>query len=226
MLSTEASSLRVCPWGTSTAMALYRAAEGAEGESGATVYWWNWWEHFWMLGCERHFVRLIPYQSDWAELFQQEALALRRAIGDQTVRIEHVGSTAIPGLDAKPILDIVVAVRDMADATAFEESLLPLGYVHKAENDRPGRLYFVKRTADNRSTHHLNITELGTECWFTHVAFRDYLRSHPKARDGYQGLKRELASRHQHDRAAYQDGKAEFIEHVLSLAGEGRILTT
>jgi GrpB-like predicted nucleotidyltransferase (UPF0157 family) len=176
-----------------------------------------------MLGCERHLVRLVPYQPAWAELFQQEAGQLRAALGDQVVRIEHVGSTSIPGLDAKPILDIVIAVRDMADATPLENALAPLGYLHQSENDMPGRLYFVKRTPDDRSTHHLNITELGTECWFTHLAFRDYLRSDPRVREEYRDLKRDLARRHHHDRAAYRDGKVPFIQRVLALArGEER----
>lgn len=175
-----------------------------------------------MLGCERNLVRLVPYQAGWADLFQQEAERLRAALGENVVGVEHVGSTAVPGLDAKPILDIVVAVRDMADATSFENVLAPLGYVHKAENDRPGRLYFAKRTPDDRSTHHLNITEVGTECWFTHVAFRDYLREHPQAREEYRQLKLDLARRHALDRAAYQEGKEEFIDKVLSAAKRER----
>jgi len=174
-----------------------------------------------MLGCERHLVRLVPYQAAWADLFRQETSALKRALGDRVVCIEHVGSTAVPGLDAKPILDIVVAVRDMADVASFERALAALGYVHQAENDMPGRLYFVKRLPDNRSTHHLNIAELGTECWFTHVAFRDYLREHPEARDEYRTLKLGLAHRHPTDRAAYQEKKGVLIERILSLVREG-----
>jgi GrpB-like predicted nucleotidyltransferase (UPF0157 family) len=174
-----------------------------------------------MLGCERHLVRLEPYQPAWADLFQQEAERLSTALGGHIVRIEHVGSTAVPGLDAKPILDIVVAVRDMSDTAAFEKALSRLGYLHKADNDRPGRLYFVKRTADNRSTHHLNITELGTECWFTHVAFRDYLREHPQAREEYRKLKLDLVSRHSADRVAYQEGKDQLIKRILQIAGRG-----
>jgi len=173
-----------------------------------------------MLGCERHLVRLVPHQVTWADLFQQEAEQLRAALGDRVVRIEHVGSTSIPGVDAKPILDIVVAVRNMAEVAAFEQAVRPLGYIHQAENDQPGRLYFPKRLPDDRSTHHLNITELGTECWFTHVAFRDYLRDHPEAREEYRKLKLDLARRHLRDRAAYQEGKGAFIERILLVARE------
>ncbi len=173
-----------------------------------------------MLGCERHLVRLVPYQTAWAELFQQEAERLRAALGDHLVRAEHVGSTAIPGLDAKPILDIAVAVQSMADESLFEGALAPLGYVHKSDNDMPGRLYFVKRLPDDRSTHHLNITELGTECWVEHVVFRDYLLAHPEAKAEYLRLKRELARRHPADRRAYGEGKETFIRRILALAGE------
>ncbi len=174
-----------------------------------------------MLGCEPHLVRLVPHQAAWAGLFEREAESVRAALGNELIRIEHVGSTAVPGLDAKPIIDIVVAVRDMSDAARFERELAPLGYVHKAEHDMPGRLYFVKRLPDDRSTHHLNITELDTECWFTHVAFRDYLRSHPDAREEYGKLKRALARRHPDDRPAYLQGKAAFIQEALSTAGGG-----
>jgi len=171
-----------------------------------------------MLGCERHLVRVVPYRPAWTELFQQEAERLRAALSDQVVPIEHVGSTAVPGLDAKPILDIVVAVHSMIDARPFENALTPLGYIHKSENDMPGRLYFVKRLPDDRSSHHLFITELGTECWFTTVAFRDYLLSHPRAREEYRRLKLHLAHTHGHERSAYQEGKALLIERPLTEA--------
>jgi GrpB-like predicted nucleotidyltransferase (UPF0157 family)/aminoglycoside phosphotransferase (APT) family kinase protein len=174
-----------------------------------------------MLGCERHLVRLVPYQPAWVELFQQEAGQLRAALGENVVGVEHVGSTSIPGVDAKPILDIVVAVRDMSEVGAFEQALTPLGYIHKPENDRPDPLYFVKRLPDDRSTHHLFVTKVGTECWVTTVVFRDYLREHPEAREEYRTLKLGLAQRHPTDRAAYQERKGALIEHILSLAREG-----
>lgn len=175
-----------------------------------------------MLGAERNLVRLVPHQPLWQQCFREESERLSAALGDQVVQIEHVGSTSVPGLEAKPILDIVVAVRDLAGSASFEQPLRELGYVHKMENDMPGRLYFVKRTAEGLSTHHLNVTEPGTECWVTHVGFRDYLRAHPKARQEYQELKRDLARRHQKDRPAYTEGKSAFIQRVLALAASGK----
>jgi GrpB-like predicted nucleotidyltransferase (UPF0157 family) len=176
-----------------------------------------------MLGCGRDVVRLVPHQPAWAELFQEEAARLRAALGESVVRIEHVGSTAVAGLEAKPILDIVVAVHELAGADSFEATLAPLGYVHEQEHDMPGRLFFVKRTPDDMSTHHVNVTELGAECWFEHVAFRDYLREHPDAHAEYRDLKRLLARRHAHERPAYTAAKAHFIERILALAtAEGK----
>jgi GrpB-like predicted nucleotidyltransferase (UPF0157 family) len=174
-----------------------------------------------MLGCERHLVRLVPYEPAWAELYREEEARLRAALGYHVVQIEHVGSTSVPGLHAKPILDIVVAVKNMADAAMCEEAVAPLGYVHTPEHDMPGRLYLVKRTEDDKSTHHLNITELGTECWFEHVAFRDYLREHTDAREKYRRLKQDLARRHHEDRPGYLAGKNPFITRILNLAREG-----
>ncbi|MBN1458737.1 MAG: GrpB family protein [Armatimonadetes bacterium] len=171
-----------------------------------------------MLGCERHLVRLVPYEPAWAEMFREEEARLRTTLGDHVVRIEHVGSTSVPGLHAKPILDIVLAVRDMSQVTTFEQAVAPLGYLHKADNDMPGRLYFVKRLADDRSTHHLNITELGTDCWFSHVAFRDYLRACRESMEEYRELKQELAREHPQDRPAYLAAKEPFIARILDLA--------
>ena len=102
----------------------------------------------------------------------------------------------------------------------IEEAVSPLGYVHVPEHDMPGRLNFVKRTDDDKSTHHLNITELGTECWSTHGAFRDYLCACPEAMEQYGELKQDLAGRHQQDRPAYLAGKAPFIGRILELARE------
>jgi len=173
-----------------------------------------------MLGCERHLVRLVPYEPAWAELYRDEEARLRAALGDHVVRIEHVGSTAVPGLHAKPILDIVVAVRDMENAEVFERVVGPLGYEHRPEHDMPGRLYFVKSAPDDKATHHLNITELGTECWFSHVAFRDYLCACPDVMEEYRTLKQDLARRYPEDRPGYLAGKGPFIARILDLARE------
>jgi len=170
-------------------------------------------------GCERYLARLVPHRAEWADLFAAEAEHLRAALGEHLLAIEHVGSTAVPGLEAKPILDVVVAVPHIGDPAQFDPLLAPLGYLRKPDED-PLRLYFVKEAPDGRTTHHLNITEPGTECWVTHVRFRDYLLAHPEAQEQYQSLKRDLARRHAQDRPAYAGGKAEFIRTLLARAAE------
>jgi GrpB-like predicted nucleotidyltransferase (UPF0157 family) len=172
-----------------------------------------------MLGLARDCVELVPHDPAWSTAFREEAALLRAALGDHTVQIEHVGSTSIPGLEAKPILDIVVAVRDPSQLVAFAAAVAPLGYQYKPDPTDPGRLYFVKRLADGHTTtHHLNLCELGSECWVTHVAFRDYLLAHPEAREEYRALKHDLAERFRHDRPAYTEGKAAFIQSILAKA--------
>lgn len=173
-----------------------------------------------MLGLARDRVELVPHDTAWQGCFQEEARRLRGALDEQVVQIEHVGSTAVPGLDAKPILDIVVAVRDLTQVAVFEAALGPVGYQHRADAEDPGRLYFVKRLPDGHTTtHHLNLCRLGNECWITHVRFRDYLLAHPEAREEYQALKRDLAARFHSERAAYTEGKHTFIRRILSQAG-------
>ena len=175
-----------------------------------------------LIGSEKGVVQLVPYQPGWHKCFHEESERLRSALGHHVVHIEHVGGTAIPGMDAKAIIDIMVAVQSIADARPFEQALTPLGYLHQKANDLPGRLYFVKRRSDGRPTHHLNLTGIGSDCWRDHVSFRDYLRSHPEARVEYQRLKRDLAQRYSHDRPAYTEGKAGFVQKTLRLAKQER----
>jgi GrpB-like predicted nucleotidyltransferase (UPF0157 family) len=171
-----------------------------------------------MLGLERDLVRLVPYRPGWARCFQEEALRLRAALGDCALAIEHIGSTAIEGVEAKPILDLQVGVRSVADAAFFQQALAPLGYEGGEDPEIPGRLYFVKRTAQGKSTHHLNVLEMESELWTSHLRFRDYLRAHPEARARYRRLKADLAHRFAHRRRAYTDAKATFIKAILEAA--------
>jgi GrpB-like predicted nucleotidyltransferase (UPF0157 family) len=133
------------------------------------------------------------------------------------VAIEHVGSTAVPGLAAKPILDIMVGI----DRTPLPESILvalgTLGYQYRGDSGVPGKQYF--RT--NPRTRHLHVVEFGGEDWVRTLAFRDYLRAHPAAVQEYEALKRELARLHRDNRNRYLAGKASFIQSVLERAAAG-----
>ncbi len=169
-----------------------------------------------MLGLEKGTVKLEPHAEAWHRLFAEEEARLREAVGEYVVAFEHVGSTAVCGLSAKPIIDIAAAVRGAADAGRCVGPLEGIGYEYRGENGIAGRFYFVR---GEPRTHHLHVVELGGEFWESHLAFRDYLRTHREAADEYDRLKRGLASKYPGDRGAYTEGKAAFIEGVLKKAG-------
>jgi GrpB-like predicted nucleotidyltransferase (UPF0157 family) len=127
-------------------------------------------------------VVLVPYDEAWPSLFVEERVRIERALGSWVEAIEHVGSTAVPGLTAKPILDIMVGVSSLRDAKRCIGPLEQLGYEYRGEAGVPGRLFFRK---GNPKTHHLHVTEIGSEFWERHPVFRDYLRAHPETARNY-----------------------------------------
>jgi GrpB-like predicted nucleotidyltransferase (UPF0157 family) len=134
--------------------------------------------------------------------------------------LEHFGSTAVPNLSAKPIIDILIAVRSLADAQAcFVEGLRNLDYVYWAENPKQDRMFFVKGMPPfgPRRSHHVHVTEIHGQMW-QRLAFRDYLRAHPEEARTYAQLKRRLAAEHPADREAYTGAKAAYIESVMRKA--------
>ena len=167
------------------------------------------------LGLERGMVRLAPHAERWHDLFAEEAELIRAAIGAYVLAVEHVGSTAVCGLSAKPIIDIAVAVRDITDAAKCVVPLRGIGYEYRGEQGIPGRHFFGK---GRPRTHHLHVVESGSDFWLSHLLFRDYLRQHRESAPEYEELKRELAEKYRDNREAYTEGKAAFIESVLSRA--------
>ena len=175
-----------------------------------------------MIGLERDTVRLVPYHAGWAHLYGAEKARLQGAVGDHVLDIQHVGSTAIPGIVAKPILDIAVAVHSFEAAYVCVGPIEALGYEYVGENGIPRRHYLVRRDFDTGQTIvHLHMNELGGPDWKTQVLFRDYMLAHPEAAEEYTALKRGLAAQFPRDREAYTDGKAPFIERILRLARAG-----
>jgi GrpB-like predicted nucleotidyltransferase (UPF0157 family) len=162
---------------------------------------------------------VVPYDEAWPSLFVEEQTRIERALGPLVERIEHVGSTVVPGLASKPVLDIMVGVGSLREADHCIEPLVRLSYVYRGEAGAPGRLFF--RKGDPR-THHLHIAEVGGEFWVDHLAFRDYLRTHPQTAREYARLKHELADRFRADWTAYTGGKSDFILEVLRRALEAK----
>jgi GrpB-like predicted nucleotidyltransferase (UPF0157 family) len=168
-----------------------------------------------VLGLDRTRVVVVPYDPAWPALFAEEAARLRAALGGRILSVEHVGSTSVPGLDAKPILDLMAGVESLVAAEALLPALRALGYEHKADPDIPERLYLVRGPAERR-THHLSLAEPASGFWRRQLRFRDRLRADPALAAEYARLKHALAERHPTDRLAYAAGKDPFIEAVLA----------
>jgi len=157
-------------------------------------------------------VQLIvrAYQGSWPQEFEQEAAGLRTVFGDQLVDIEHIGSTAVPGLTAKPIIDMIPVVRDIQLVDELNPQMVALGYEPLGEFGLPGRRYF--RKGGDERTHHAHVYEMGNSEIQRHLAFRDYLRTHPADARRYGDLKTRLAAAHPDNWDAYMDGKDAFVK--------------
>ena len=163
----------------------------------------------------RKTVHVSDYDPAWPEQFRALARRAADAVGDIVLGIEHVGSTSVPGLAAKPVVDLAVVVR-REDVPRAVERLAPLGYVHQGDKGMPGREAF--RTPPGEPKHHLYVCIPESEGFRDHVLFRDYLRAHPETAREYAELKRRLAIQHRDDRGAYQQAKKPFIDAVTQRA--------
>ena len=166
-----------------------------------------------MVGLSRNAVALEAHDSSWRDAYREESQRLRNLVGDRVEAIEHVGSTAIPRLPAKPIIDVLVVVSDgQTDAVAAE--LGANGYHRRPNDDVPDRVVLARGPPDCR-THYLSLVKADSDCHREQVAFRDDLRDHPDVAAAYAALKRELAAAHPENRDAYTAEKSEFVEDVL-----------
>jgi GrpB-like predicted nucleotidyltransferase (UPF0157 family) len=168
-------------------------------------------------------VRIVPYDPDWPALFTAEAARLRDVLDPkQIVGIEHFGSTAVPGLAAKPIIDILIAVVSLAAAkSAMVEPITRLGYLYWPDNPKTDRMFFVKGMPPHgqHRTHHVHITEPNGEMWQRRLPFRDHLRAHPDEARRYEALKHELAARYPDDREMYTTAKSDYLEAAYRRMG-------
>ncbi|MGB2799389.1 MAG: GrpB family protein [Dehalococcoidia bacterium] len=168
-------------------------------------------------------VGIVNYDPQWPVLYEEEKGRILGVIGHKIVSIEHIGSTAVRGLAAKPIIDIMIAVRSLADADKCIEPLQDIGYeyVREFEVEIPARRFFRKGPPEAR-THHIHMIELTSEFCERHLMFRDYLRTHPEAAQQYYKLKKELAARYGSDREAYAEAKTPFIESIVAKSRAAR----
>lgn len=157
-------------------------------------------------------VVIVDYNPLWPKQFETLRSRLANVLGGLALTIEHVGSTAVPGLAAKPILDIDALLRSPDDLQRAIAALGAIGYQHRGDLEIPGREAFHAPPGDFR--HHLYVCPNNTE-YQRHIAFRDHLRSHPQDVNAYTNLKRELAIRFRNDREAYNNAKSDFVESIL-----------
>jgi GrpB-like predicted nucleotidyltransferase (UPF0157 family) len=162
-------------------------------------------------------VQLAEWTPRWGELFAVEAARLRGALGNLAVAIEHYGSTSVPGLVAKPLLDILVGGPDASDAAPYIAALVPLGYDYAANAGVADHLVFGRGTT---RTHLVHVVRYGGRAWQRGLAFRDALREDVALRDTYAALKRELAQQYGTERSRYTAGKSVFVQRVLSATRE------
>lgn len=161
-------------------------------------------------------IEVAPYSTEWPEEFRVLGQRLRSALGDVVARIDHIGSTAVPGLAAKPILDVQISIRTLEPADAYRAPLEALGFVFRADNPDRSKRYF-RETPGTRRTH-IHVRRLGSWGEQRALLFRDYLRAHPAEATRYERLKRDLAGRHRENRLAYTEAKAAFLWGVMERA--------
>lgn len=162
-------------------------------------------------------VEVVPYDPTWPARFEEEAGLLRRVFGNQLVAIHHIGSTSIPEMAAKPIIDILPVVKEIRRMNAFDPTMLALGYESMGELGLPGRRYYRKGGAEHRS-HHLHVYQVYNPEIDRHLAFRDYLIFDTASAQRYQQLKLELAQRFPTDIVGYMDGKDGLIKELEAAA--------
>ena len=165
-------------------------------------------------------VIVVPYDSGWPKKYENEKHLILSVAGDLLKAIEHIGSTSISGLGAKPIIDILAGVDDLDIALECVAPLAGIGYEYRSETNPsiPERRYFRK---GKPRLFHLHMCEYKGSFWYKHILFRDYLREHPEVAAEYFELKKRLAEKYGRDRIGYTEAKADFIERITEIAREG-----
>lgn len=165
------------------------------------------------LGLERTENRLAASHPQWGQAFEEEAARIRAAVGSDIIALEHYGSTSVPGLSAKPIIDLLIGVADLSVADRHAPAMIALGYDDAGDGGVEGHRIFGKGAARTHLAHF--VVHDGPE-WIATLQFRDRLRADPALRDAYGRLKAQLVAEHPTDRAAYTAGKAAFVQAALA----------
>lgn len=165
-------------------------------------------------------IDVVPYDPRWPEEFDRASGEVVTALAPTLLAIHHIGSTAIPGIHAKPVLDILAVVADLHVVDERTADMQALGYQVMGEFGIEGRRYFRRDDSTGKRTHHIHAFVEGSPHVTRHLAFRDFMRAHPDLANQYGELKRRLAEAHPHDMEAYMDGKDGFIKEMEARALE------
>lgn len=170
------------------------------------------------MGMDRNIVKIEKYNENWAREYEKEKKILTSLIGNYILNIYHIGSTAIKGISAKPIIDIIVSVEELKFALKFRDILELSGY--NFEEGNTNKEYLVIKGTDKNTTHIIHILIEGSERLNNCIIFRDYLNTHIDEMQRYQKLKEGLAKKYMNDRKKYTTSKTKFIQNIISIAKE------
>ncbi len=171
-----------------------------------------------MLGLRYGTVQLVPYRLEWARAFADERARLSEALSKLPCQIEHVGSTAVPGLHAKPILDIAVGLPPGSAPKEAVSAIRALSYEYRGDAGAEGGHILVRGPEPFLRTHHVHVVDLGGSQWESYIVLRDFLRQDQRARGAYSAQKAALAQRYPNDRRAYSAAKDDIVQRLLSEA--------
>jgi len=163
-------------------------------------------------------VVVVPYELDWPARFESARARVSLVLGERALGIEHIGSTSVPGLSAKPVIDLLVGTKTLAEAEVCVPLLVADGWDFPADVNATivGRR-FLRKLESGARTHHLHVVVHGAELWTEYLEFRDKLRRHPDIAREYEELKRELAEKYRDQRDLYTSSKTDFVARVLGL---------
>ncbi len=169
------------------------------------------------MSLKRGIVELEDYSSNWTVEYEKEKELLEGVLGNKILEIHHIGSTSIPGLKAKPVIDILIVLRSLDEIGEIEELLKPYDYENRGPQGVEDRFFFAKGPEDARS-HYIHFTYPKSNTYYNQVYFKKYLLEHPDYIKKYCDLKTDLASRYVNERPLYTKGKNDFIKNVVDLA--------
>ncbi|MBE6879773.1 MAG: GrpB family protein [Ruminococcaceae bacterium] len=175
------------------------------------------------IGLKTGVVKLLPHQAEWETNAEETIMLMKTILGDTCIDIQHVGSTSIKHICAKPIIDIAVAINELADILPYNDVLSKNGIFYRKEETTGQLLYLMGDLENEIKTHHIHVVKYNSVNWQNYLNFRDFLNAFPEKARLYNELKQELAKKYASERKLYTDGKGELIKALLKEAEEWKV---